>query len=125
MDPILELLKIIMAVFYIVFGVFAVLRPDVIASASGYKLEGAVGRAEIRVLSGGFFIGVGVGALLLGSVLQNENIAYQTMGFMLIGAAVVRVLNLALEDPQQILSRNFFIYFAGEIIPGVVLILPA
>ncbi|MFP4323520.1 MAG: DUF4345 family protein [Anaerolineales bacterium] len=120
----LEILKIIMALFYVGFGVFAVLRPDVIATHSGYSLEGAFGRAELRVLSGGFFIGVGVGAILLGSVFQQENIAYQTMGFMLVGAAVVRMLNLALEDPQQLLSRNFFIYFAAEVIPGIILILP-
>lgn len=119
----LEILKILMALLNIGFGVWSVLQPEVIAKASSYTLDNARGRTEMRILSGGFFIGMGLGAILFGSVLDSADVvAYQVVGMAWVCAAAVRLLNLAME--RNITDRSFWVLFASELIPGVILLLP-
>lgn len=121
---ILEILKILMALLNIGFGLFVIARPEMIASASHFTLNDARGRAEMRIAMGGFFVGMGLGALLLGSLLSQENIAYQVVGFSWLGGAATRLTNLLLEKPAQIADQSFWVLLSTEIIPGLILILP-
>jgi len=124
---ILEVLKIAAALLNIGFGVYVVLYPETIARYSHFSVDNARGRAEIRIAMGGFFIGMGVGALLLGSLanLDNGNIAYQVVGFAWLGGGITRLLNLTLEDTQEIVDASFWGLLASELMPGLILILPA
>jgi hypothetical protein len=77
----------------------------------------------MRVI-GGFFIGLGVGALMMGSLFQGEDVAYQVVGFAWLGAAITRAINLVLEDRQQLIDTIFWLLLAIEFFPGLILIAP-
>jgi|GEM_PF-4435611 len=119
----LEILKIVAALFNVGFGLWVVLQPTVVAEASNFTLKDARGRAEMRIASGGFFIGMGIGAILFGSVLGNADEAYQVIGVAWVTAGVVRVANLMLESPA-IADRSYWFLLLSELIPGIILLLP-
>jgi uncharacterized membrane protein HdeD (DUF308 family) len=121
---VLEILKILMALFNIGFGLFAFFRPQIIATASSFEVHTARGRAELRIVSGGFFIGMGLGALLLGSILANHDAAYQVVGIAWLGGGASRLANLLMEDPRQITDRSFWMLLSSEVIPGAILLWP-
>lgn len=124
---ILEILKILAALLSAGFGAFAVYQPETLARASQYSVDNARGRTELRVLGGGFFLGMGIGAILMGSVIPAEmvNEAYQVVGFSWLSAGLVRLLNLVLEAPKDILDRGFWFFLVSEIVPGAILLAPA
>jgi hypothetical protein len=125
MDNLLEILKLLMALLNIGFGLFAIARPEVLATASHFTLNNPRGRTEFRILSGGFFVGMGVGAALFGSFIgEGSNAAYQVVGAAWLMGGATRLLNLALEDPKTITDRQFWILLASELIPGAILIAP-
>jgi hypothetical protein len=72
----------------------------------------ARGAAEIRIGVGGTFAALGTWALLRGT-----SDAYTAVGVTWLGAAVVRLLSLPLDEPETDLS--FWAYLAGEITLGV------
>lgn len=121
----IEILKILMALFNIGFGLFAIARPELLATASNFTLNNPRGRTEFRILSGGFFVGMGLGALVFGSILDGgSNAAYQVVGASWLCGGATRLLNLLLEDPKSITDRSFWILLASEVIPGLILIAP-
>jgi hypothetical protein len=119
----LEIAKIVSALLNVGFGVYTVFEPEKIAAASHYDGDNPRGRSEMRVI-GGLFIGLGVGALMLGSVFQNEDTAYQVLGFAWLGAAITRAINLFLEDRTQIIDTTFWLLLAIEFFPGMILVAP-
>lgn len=119
----LEIAKIIVALLSVGFGVYTVFEPENIAKASHFDADNPRGRTEMRVY-GGFFIGMGIGALMLGSLFQDEDIAYQVMGFAWLGAAITRAINLVLEDRSQIIDTAFWLLLVVEFFPGLILLAP-
>lgn len=77
--------------------------PNLIAENSGFTLKGALGRAETRIAFGGYFIGMGVAALIL-----NEQAAYQVVGAGWLTAGVIRVINLFMEDRLELISPKWW-----------------
>ena len=125
----LEILKLLAALLNIGFGVYVVLQPDVIAKYSHFSLDDDRGQVEMRVAMGGFFIGMGMGALLLGSLLNQpdesyNNLAYQVVGFAWFGGALTRLLNLVIEDRNKIVDSSFWLLLSSELIPGIILLFP-
>lgn len=120
----LEILKIVMALFNIGFGLFVFFRPQFVASASSFEVHTARGRAELRIVSGGFFIGMGVGALLLGSVLESHDVAYQVVGIAWLCGGLSRLANLLVEKPAEIADRFYWMLLSSELIPALILIWP-
>jgi hypothetical protein len=120
----LEIVKIVASLFNLLFGVYAIWQPEVIARASHYTLNNARGRVEARVVTGGVFVGLGIGAVLFGSILEQEDIAYQVVGVVALCSGATRLLGLLLEKPAGILDRSYWIYLASEVIIGVILLVP-
>lgn len=120
----LEIVKIIAALLNIGFGVYAMLQTEEIAKASRLVVDSARGRTELRVTMAGYFIGMGVGAILLGSLLQTENAAYQVIGLAWLGGAVIRLLNIVLEDRGEIIDTSFWLLMGIELAVGIILVIP-
>lgn len=113
-----EILKIIAALLNIGFGIYSLLQPEPVAKASGFTLNGPRGRAELRIAFGGYFIGMGLAALLI-----SENAAYQAVGAGWLTAGIVRGITLFMEDRTALLNPSWFILWAFEIGVGLILIL--
>ncbi len=99
----MDILNILFALVSIGLGAFGWLAPrytletlDLTAGPSG------MGPSEIRASAGALFIGMGVGALILGGAS-----AYAMLGFCWAGAAVGRATSLAL-DGQSTKKWGFF-----------------
>ena|SRR5688572_30667842 len=110
-----EILKIIFAILTAVFGVYSFVKPEAVAQSSGFSLPSVAGRAEVRVTFGGFFLGLGLGAILLGGE------AYQLLGLAYLITFVVRLVALAVEGKDGVLRREYLIFAAFELISGLVL----
>jgi hypothetical protein len=65
-----------------------------------------MGMSEIRAASGALFVGLGMGAILLGTPL-----AYAMLGFAWGGAAVGRLTSIVADGP----SRQKITFFAVEL----------
>lgn len=113
----MEILKTITAVLNLAFGLYSLLQPEQLASASGLRLASPRGRAEIRISFGGFFIGFGAAALLL-----NDPEAYRLLGIGYLLAAATRLLQLAMEN-SAIADRSFIVLLVIESVVGLILIL--
>jgi hypothetical protein len=104
----MDVINVIFALASIALGLFGWLAPrytletlDLQAGPSG------MGQGEIRASAGALFIGMGVGALIIGGPA-----AYAMLGFCWLGAAVGRGTSLALDGT----SRKKWTFFAVEII---------
>lgn len=116
-----EILQIIMAVASILFGVASLARPQVVAAAVGFVLPQAQGVSEIRINWGGVYIGLGIGAIVLGT-LNDMPGAYQVFGFGYAGASLVRVIEVVLN--RSLISRTFLIILGFEVVSAIVFLLP-
>lgn len=73
-----------------------------------------MGMSEVRASAGALFVGMGVGALILGTP-----VAYAMLGFCWLGAAVGRLTSLVLDGQSQ----KKWIFFAVEAAVGIPAIL--
>jgi hypothetical protein len=85
--------KLVLAGANVLFGVVALLRPDLIARIIGVQAEGAQGRAELRIQYGGMYVALGVGAILL----QFYPTAFVMFGLAYAGMALTRLALMARE----------------------------
>jgi len=107
----MDILNIIFALVSIALGCFGWLAPRFTMSAldmSGGETTMAL--SEVRASAGGLFVGMGLGALFLGTP-----VAYAMLGFCWCGAAVGRATSLALDGA----FRKKWTYFAVEAAVGV------
>jgi hypothetical protein len=111
------IIKIIFALMNVGFGVLSIVRPDAIAKVSGFTLNSPVGRSELRVAFGGVFLGVGLGAILLG-----DDAAYQLLGIGYMFAFITRLVSLVL-DGSTILRRDYYVFGAFELVSAIVFLL--
>lgn len=89
--------KIVLAIVNVVFGVVALLRPDLIARVIGVQADSAQGRAELRIQYGGMYVAMGVGVL----VLQFYPLAFLMFGIAYAGMALTRLALIVREAPLR------------------------
>ena len=110
----MELLNILGALMSIGFGAFGFLAPRFTAGVLDLETTGSnMGLSEIRASVGCLFVGLGIGALIIGGP-----IAYAMVGFAWGGAAVGRLVSCLTENRG---NRKAWIYFAVEAVVAVVL----
>lgn len=102
----MEIWNLIFALASIGLGLFGWLAPAyTMATLDLHKGDTSMGPSEVRASAGALFVGLGVGALILGSP-----IAYAMIGFAWGGAAVGRLTSLVLDGP----TRKKWGFFAVE-----------
>ncbi len=89
--------KLALAVVNVLFGIAALLRPDLIARVIGVQAESAQGRAELRIQYGGMYVAMGAGAILL----QFYPVAFVMFGLAYAGMALTRLALIAREQPLR------------------------
>ena len=107
----MDILNILFALASIGLGLFGWLAPAyTMRTLDLHPGETSMGPSEIRASAGALFVGLGVGALLLG-----QPIAYAMIGFAWLGAATGRATSLVLDGQT---SKKWG-FFAVEIAVGV------
>ncbi len=114
---VVDILKIIISILSLLFGVLGIFRPKAMADFAHFGLSNARGFAEIRINFGGFFIALGGGAILL-----NDPEAYMLLGLGYVGLALVRLIN-ALVD-RSLFTQVYIATLIFEIVSAVILLLP-
>ena len=107
----MDILNILFALISIALGCFGWLAPKYTMGA--LNLEGhtdTMGMSEVRAAVGCLFVGMGIGALILGTPT-----AYAMLGFCWVGAAVGR-LTSCLKDGA---TQKKWVYFAVEAAVGL------
>lgn len=112
------ILKIIAALINLAFGLYSFFQPEPIARASKWTLDNARGRAELRVAVGGFFIGLGLAALIL-----NNHTVYQLLGAGWLGGFAARIGTLALENPKGLIDPSYLALGILELSMGIILVI--
>ena len=112
----MDFMNIIFAALSIGLGCFGWLAPRYTLGALDLKMgETTMGASEIRASAGALFVGMGIGALLLGTPE-----AYVMLGFCWCGAAMGRLTSLILDGTSQ-KKWVYFIVEAGVGIPAILL----
>lgn len=112
----MDIMNIIFAALSIGLGCFGWLAPRYTLGALDLKMgETTMGASEIRASAGALFVGMGIGALLLGTPE-----AYVMLGFCWCGAAMGRLTSLLLDGTSQ-KKWVYFIVEAGVGIPAILL----
>jgi len=89
----MDLLNILIALVSIGFGLVGWVAPRYTMDTVGLRQgDGTMGLSEVRAASGALFVGLGVGAFLLGTPG-----AYAMIGFAWGGAAIGRATSLLLD----------------------------
>lgn len=112
---ILQILKILAAVFTILTGLISLAWPRSIMGFTGLSMPGPRGVTEIRAVLGGAFIGLGIAPLMLGMPA-----AYHTLGITYLAIGAARTAGILIDKSWQ--PSNAFSLLV-EIVLGVVLIL--
>jgi hypothetical protein len=93
-------------------GIGMALRPQEAATTLGLRTVSRRGVAETRIGLGGTFAGLGLWALA-----RNDAEAHAAVGATWLGAAVVRLLSLRIDDPEP--DWTFWSFLAGELTLGL------
>ena len=109
----MAVLHIIAAVGTIVVGLYSLIWPHGIRGFTGLAAEGGRGVTEIRAVLGGFFIGLGLFAMVLGGE------AYRLLGWAYLVVAAVRGVSMFID---RSVVRSNLISFASEVLLGLMLI---
>lgn len=113
MIDLVAILNILLALISIGFGGIGWLAPHYTMGLLDLQAgETTMGVSEIRAASGALFVGLGVGALLLGTPA-----AYAMIGFAWGGAAVGRLTSI-LADPAP--TRRTWTFLGAEAVVGAV-----
>ena len=110
-----ELINIFLAIASIGLGAIGWLAPRYTMGVLDLSTQGStMGVSEIRAASGALFIGLGLGALVLGTPT-----AYAMVGFAWAGAAIGRMTSLALDEAP---TRRTWGFAATEIAVAALLL---
>ena len=111
----MDILNIIFALASIALGCFGWLAPRyTMGVVDLHAGSSPMGPSEVRAASGALFVGMGVGALFIGSPA-----AYAMLGFCWLGAGIGRATSLLLDGQ----TRKKWAFFAIEAGVGVVALL--
>ncbi|MDD9716428.1 DUF4345 family protein [Dinoroseobacter sp. PD6] len=103
----IDILNIFIALISIGLGLFGWLAPKYTMEALDLKRgETTMGVSEIRASAGALFVGLGIGAILLGTPT-----AYAMIGFAWGGAAVGRMTSILRDEAP---TRRTWGFFATE-----------
>ncbi|MDP5084290.1 MAG: DUF4345 family protein, partial [Yoonia sp.] len=112
----MDIINIIFALLSIGLGLFGWLAPRYTMGALDLTAGATtMGMSEVRASAGALFVGMGIGALILGT---SE--AYLMLGFCWCGAAAGRLTSLVM-DGQFRKKWVYFIVEAGVGIPAILL----
>ena|SRR6056297_1863344 len=112
----LDIINIFFALASIGLGGIGWLAPRYTMGVLDLATDGStMGVSEIRAASGALFIGMGLGAIILGTPT-----AYAMVGFAWGGAAIGRVTSLALDDAP---TRRTWGFAVAEIVVAAVLLI--
>ncbi len=104
----MDIINIIFALLSIGLGCFGWLAPRYTLGALDLTMdETTMGMSEIRASAGCLFVGMGIGALILGTPA-----AYVMLGFCWMGAAAGRLTSLILDGQSQKKWIYFLVEFA-------------
>ena len=107
----MDIINIIFALLSIGLGCFGWLAPRYTLGALDLTMgDTTMGMSEIRASAGCLFVGMGIGALILGSAE-----AYVMLGFCWCGAAAGRLTSVIIDGA----SRKKWIYFCVEAAVGI------
>ncbi|MEL6681228.1 MAG: DUF4345 family protein [Pseudomonadota bacterium] len=107
----MDIINLIFAFLSIVLGCFGWLAPRYTMGALDLTMgETTMGMSEVRASVGCLFVGMGLGALLLGTPE-----AYVMLGFCWCGAALGRATSIVIDGA----SRKKWIYFWVEAAVGI------
>ncbi|KQI73246.1 coproporphyrinogen III oxidase [Loktanella sp. 5RATIMAR09] len=107
----MDILNIIFAILSIGLGCFGWLAPRYTMGALDLKGgDTTMGISEVRASAGALFVGMGVGALWLGT---SE--AYLLLGFCWAGASIGRLTSVIVDGA----TRQKWTYFAVEAVVGI------
>ena len=111
----IDILNILIALLSIGFGAIGWVAPGYTMRQLDLQPAGTstMGPSEMRAASGALFVGLGLGALLIGNPT-----AYAMIGCAWGGAAIGRLTSILLDGA----SRPKWIFFAVEIAVGIVAI---
>ncbi len=112
----MDVLNYIFAALSIGIGAISWLNPTyAMAALDLHATDSTMGMSEVRASAGALFVGMGIGALLIGTPD-----AYAMLGFCWMGAAAGRLTSLVLDGQ----SRQKWTFFAVELgvgLPAMVL----
>lgn len=112
----MDIINIIFALLSIGLGCFGWLAPRYTLGALDLQMgDTTMGMSEIRASAGALFVGMGLGALILGTPE-----AYVMLGFCWCGAAAGRLTSLVIDGASQ-KKWVYFIVEAGVGIPAILL----
>lgn len=112
----MDYVNIAFAIISIALGLFGWLAPRYTMGALDlHSGETTMGMSEVRASAGALFVGMGIGALLLGTPA-----GYAMLGFCWAGAAVGRLTSILLDGSFQ-KKWVYFIVEAGVALPAIVL----
>jgi hypothetical protein len=111
----LQILKIITALLTIATGGLALFKPMSTPGFTGLEPLGGRGITEIRSVTGGLFIALGLAPLILGGN------SYQMLGWSYLGIAIVRAVSIFLDKSSV---KSNWISLGVEVIFGFILVLP-
>lgn len=116
----MDILNTIFALASIGLGLFGWLAPAyTMAALDLHKGDSNMGPSEVRASAGALFVGLGIGALVLGGP-----VAYAMVGFAWAGAAIGRATSLWLDGTSR-QKWTFFGVEAAVAIGALVINLPA
>ena len=105
----MDIINIILAALTALFGAFGFIAPRWTASVLDLEpVRSNMGLSEVRASTGGLFVALGIGAILIGTPM-----AYGMMGIAYIGAAMGRAVSIALDSPPMSKALLYFAIEAG------------
>ncbi len=113
--PVIDILNLLLAVVSIGLGAIGWFAPRYTMNLLELASTGSsMGMSEIRAVSGALFVGLGLGAIILGTPL-----AYAMIGFAWGGAAVGRLTSILADGAA---TRQKITFFAVEaVVAGTLL----
>ncbi|MGR3541965.1 MAG: DUF4345 family protein [Hasllibacter sp.] len=115
METLIDIVNVVCVLMIIALGVTAWFAPRFTMGKLDLETAGSdMGVSEVRAASGALFVGLGIGAFLLG-----EPAGYAMAGFAILGASVGRITSIALDDGT---TKRTWGFFAWEIVVGGLLL---
>ncbi|WP_299783160.1 DUF4345 family protein [uncultured Roseobacter sp.] len=111
-----DIVNITASLLTIAFGLFGFVAPRYTAAALDLApTTSTMGLSEMRASVGGLFVVAGLAALWL-----DDPVAYATIGFAFLGAAIGRGLSLIFDDPPR---RKVLVFGGIEVALAVAFLL--
>ena len=116
METLVDIVNVVCVLMIIALGAVGWFAPRFVMGKLDLETAGSdMGVSEVRAASGALFVGLGIGAFLLG-----EPFGYAMAGFAVLGAGVGRITSIALDERT---TKRTWGFFGWEIAVGGLLLL--